>query len=189
MKCSDVEMEVVTLGKALWSAGVREHVAACAECQALAERQARISQLLSIPRHEVPDAHFEMRTLARVRGAIQSEKPGKLWWAHPMWRVSLAAAAALALVVMVPRWGAQKEGSSPAVNGPGSVAALAPVVEISKPVEAYATGAESVLPHLKLQEFADYNTWPATITNRPDRLGPIGIDYGMGDSATVEFKY
>jgi anti-sigma factor RsiW len=114
MSCSKFETDIALYAGGDLPAGrmarVASHLAACADCRALAEElraaQALLGKLRDEPLEEAMVARVRQRVLAEVR--TTGQRPAQLYWT-----LALAAALVLAAVLAVPRRPARQAPAAP----------------------------------------------------------------------------
>ena len=79
MNCESARFEIATAETEIRSAALAAHLDRCAPCRTYAARDASVRNLLAFKRNETPDAHFETRLAARVRGEIEGTVPARGW--------------------------------------------------------------------------------------------------------------
>ena len=77
---------------------VTEHVAECAECDAIVESYRKVDAALDTWRAAEPSAWFDARTRATLR-AVEPARPPRRLWGFEWWRVVSPALAAMLVVV------------------------------------------------------------------------------------------
>lgn len=195
MNCRETQHMMGAGREADWPAEARAHLDVCADCRAAAGRERALARLLAVARAEAPDAGFDARMRARVRAGIASIPPAPVFWALPVMRYGLAAAA-LALAAVLPFYLNEVQSDTRDAGH-----AIGQAIDFSEPepvppmLAAPASGdalpfrmAEGLVPVLRLQEYADLGSGGLAGTNRFERIGPAGIQYG-GESTTVDFRY
>jgi len=183
MNCEETRFEIATAETGTPAPAVAGHLAGCPACRAYAARDAAVRNLLAFKRNEVPDAHFETRLVACVRGEIEGTVPGRTWLPAairerftPALRWSAAAAAMVVVGLSFLRPGVM----------PIPVPGLAVESPAAGPVSMYADGrihtATSAAPPMI-----------AALTNQGPpvfRMTPgMGIEYGTGGTIPVHYQY
>ncbi len=184
MNCEQSRFEIATAETGLpVSPDAAAHLSGCAACRTYAARDAAVRNLLLFKRNEIPDAHFETRLTARVRGDIEGTVPGRAWvpsavreWFTPAVRWSLASAAVVVAAISF-----LQPGTVP-MPAPG-LASDAPQV---RPVSMYAGGGAPTLMTSAVPMLA-------VLTNQGPpmlRLSPGGpVEYGTGGTVPVSLQY
>lgn len=184
MNCEEARFEIATAETGTPAPAVAGHLAGCAACRAYAARDAAVRNLLAFKRKEVPDAHFETRLVACVRGEIEGTVPGRAGlpeglreWFTPTVRRSATAAVLVAIGLAFLRPGVVP------VPMPGLATESPPV---ARPVSMYADGRvhapTSAAPPML-----------AALTNQGPpifRLTPgAAVEYGTGGSMPVNHQF
>ncbi len=183
MSCEETRFEIATSENGAPAPAVVGHLAGCAACRAYAARDAAVRNLMAFKRKEVPDAHFETRLVARVRGEIEGTVPGRVWlpegireWFTPALRWS-AAAAALVVIGL----GFLRPGVVP-VPMPG----LATEPPAAHPVSMYADGrAHATTSAAPPMIAALTNQGPPVFRMTPGAT----IEYGTGGTMPVDYRF
>lgn len=183
MNCEEARFEIATAEAGILSGAVAVHLTGCAACRMYAARDAAVRNLLAFKRMEIPDAHFETRLIARVRGEIDGTLPGRTWlpgwlreWFAPAVRWSAAAAALVVIGV-----GFLRPGVVP-IPAPG----LANESPAARPVSMYADGrAHSIASDAAPAFAALTNQGPPVFRMTPGAM----IEYGTGGTMPVNFQF
>ncbi|MBM4154063.1 MAG: hypothetical protein FJ221_03435 [Lentisphaerae bacterium] len=183
MNCESARFEIATAETETRSAALAAHLERCPPCRAYAARDASVRNLLAFKRNETPDAHFETRLVARVRGEIEGTVPTRRWvpaaaieWFTPAVRWAVASAA-----IVVAAVGFLRPGAVP-VPVPG----LASEAPTAQPISMFAdsrapTLMTSAVPLLAVMT----NQGPPML-----RLSPGGpVEYGTGGTVPVGLQY
>lgn len=128
MTCDDVRMRLTLLtGRELDRVALEAaeaHLAACAECRAWRDADARLDALLRTVSEEAPGSGFRTGVMARVR-AEQAPVP-RTWWRQPVF-VLQGIAAAVALLFLLSPSGAEAVRDVSAVAAEASASSSVPV--------------------------------------------------------------
>ncbi|HPF99129.1 MAG TPA: hypothetical protein PLE77_03615 [Kiritimatiellia bacterium] len=184
MKCSHIQMRMMDYEDTSLPPDIAQHLATCSACKIHFERARSVRLLMSLKRHERPDAGFETRCLGAVRQRIaelnvqNDTKPASIWErliGAPVSSVRYALATVLVLLI-----GLQ-------------------VVSISEfPVVQPSVSAESAQPQpAAADRFAAATNLPVTpglhmmpmLVSAPSNLDSGGISYGPGPSTLVNYEY